>query len=58
LAERGEFEPPVPRGLLWAEFDASLAQYSARQKAYVLKRIYSPGIRLCFSSLGPLRSPG
>jgi hypothetical protein len=51
LAERGGFEPPVPRGLLWAEFGPSLADYSARQKASVLERICSPGIRLCFGSL-------
>ena len=29
----------------------SLAHYSARQKASVLERICSPGIRLCFGSL-------
>jgi hypothetical protein len=42
LAERGGFEPPVPRGLLWAEFDPNLARYSARPKASVLERICAP----------------
>jgi len=45
LAERGGFEPPVPRGFLWTELGAGLAHYSARQKASVLERICSPGIR-------------
>jgi hypothetical protein len=30
LAERGGFEPSVPRGLLWTEFGPSLAHYSVR----------------------------
>ena len=51
LAERGGFEPPVPRGFIWAEFGPRLAHYSARKKASVLKGICSPGIRLCFGSL-------
>jgi hypothetical protein len=51
LPEQGGFEPPVPRGLLWAEFSASLAHYSARQKASVPERICSPGIRLCSGCL-------
>jgi hypothetical protein len=46
LAERGGFEPPVPRGLLWAEFGPSLARYSTRIKASVLERICSLGVRL------------
>ena len=50
LAERGGFEPPVPRGLLWAEFGPCLAHHSARPKASAPERICSPGIRLCFSS--------
>jgi hypothetical protein len=29
LTERGGFEAPVPRGLLWAEFGPNLARYSA-----------------------------
>src|SRR6266481_6410905 len=51
LAERGGFEPPAPRGLLWAEFSPSLAHYSARQKASVPERICSLEIRLCSGSL-------
>jgi hypothetical protein len=51
MAERGGFEPAVPRGLLRTEFGPSLARYSARQKASVLERICSPRIRLCFGSL-------
>ena len=51
MVERGGFEPPVPQGLLWTEFGPMLAYYSARQKASVLERICSSGIRLCFGSL-------
>ena len=51
LAERGRFEPPVPRRLLWAELGPNLAHYSARKKASVLERICSPGIRRFFGSL-------
>jgi hypothetical protein len=45
MAERGGFEPPVPRGFPWTELGADLAHYSARPKASVLERICSPGIR-------------
>src|SRR5208337_4660445 len=31
VAERGGFEPPVPRGLIWAKFSPSLAHYSAEK---------------------------
>jgi hypothetical protein len=51
LAERHGFEPPVPRGLIWAEFGPSVAHYSVRIKAFVLERICSLRIRLCFGSL-------
>jgi hypothetical protein len=51
MAERGRFEPPGPRTLLLAEFNASLAHYLAGIKASLLERIYSPGIRHCFCSL-------
>ena len=43
LAERGGFEPPVPRGLLWARIRPEFGEYSARQKAYALERICSSG---------------
>ena len=49
--ERGGFEPPVPRGFLWAEFGPCLGHYLARPKASAPKRVCSPRIRLCFSSL-------
>jgi hypothetical protein len=51
MVEGSGFEPPVPRGLLWAKFSASLAHYSARQKASVPERICLPGIRLCSGCL-------
>src|SRR5712671_5260822 len=50
----GGFEPPRPFGIRCAEFVPNLAHYSAREKASVLQRICSPGVRLFF---GSLRSP-
>ncbi len=58
MAERGEFEPPVPQAHLWTEFGPSLAHYSARKKAAVLERFCSRGIRLFSDLSGPLRSLG
>ena len=43
--------PRYREGFYGREFGRSLAQYSARQKAYALERICSSGIRLCFGSL-------
>ena len=42
LAERGGFEPPVPREIVAAEFAPILAHYSLRKKTSVLERICSP----------------
>ena len=51
FAGEGGFEPPEPQELMRAEFGPSLARYSARIKASVLERIYSPWIRTFFGSL-------
>lgn len=45
------FELPVPRGLIRAQFDPSLAHYSVRIKASVLERLCSLRIRLFSGSL-------
>jgi hypothetical protein len=46
VAERGGFEPPVPREILWPEFCPLFADYLAQEKAAVLERICSPWIPL------------
>ena len=56
--ERGGFEPPVPRGLLWAGIRPEVAYYSARQKASVPERNCSPVIHSASALSGSLRSPG
>jgi hypothetical protein len=51
LLERGGLEPPRPFRIREAEFNPSLAHYSARIKASMLERICSPWIRLFFGAL-------
>ncbi len=53
LAERGRFEPPRPLRIRWAEFNPSLAHYSARIRASMLERI----VRLDSALLGVVRAP-
>jgi hypothetical protein len=55
-AGAGWIRTPMPQALLWAELRPGLAHYSAPQKAPVLERICSPGIRLWFALSGSLRS--
>jgi hypothetical protein len=43
--------PRCREGFLWAEFGPCLGHYLARPKASAPKRVCSPRIRLCFSSL-------
>ena len=54
---RGGFEPPVPRGLLWAGIRPEFGALSARQKAPVLENLFALGFGFASALSGSLRSP-
>jgi hypothetical protein len=58
LAERGGFEPPVPRGFYGREFGPSLAHYSGRQKSIRAgENLFALGFVFALALSGSLRSP-